>query len=64
MPPIGVGFPWRDIPEEFDFWNTIFQKFNLWFLKEKLMLIFKELAKNPDLKWSFIDENFIKAHNY
>ena len=33
-------------------------------LKGKLMLIFKELVKNPDLEWSFIDGSFIKAHEH
>lgn len=32
-----VGCPWRDLPEEFGYWNTIFQQFNRWSSKAKLM---------------------------
>ena len=31
-----VGCPWRDLPKEFGCWNTIFQKFNRWSVKNKL----------------------------
>ena len=25
-----TGCPWRDLPEEFGRWNTVFKRFNLW----------------------------------
>ncbi|MFL7867032.1 transposase [bacterium 19CA03SA04] len=25
-----TGIPWRDLPEEFRDWNTVFRRFNLW----------------------------------
>ena len=42
-----VGCPWRDLPVEFGCWNTIFQKFNRWSSKNKLMMIFKMLVMSP-----------------
>ena len=59
-----VGCPWRDLPKEFGRWNTIFQKFNRWSSKGKLMLIFKALIQEPDLEWEFIDGSIIKAHQH
>lgn len=59
-----VGCPWRDLPEEFGFWNTIYQKFNRWSSRNKLMLIFKTLAHEPDLEWEFIDGSIVKAHQH
>lgn len=59
-----IGCPWRDLPEEFGSWNLIYQKFNRWFLKGKLMKIFKELAYDPDLEWEFIDDIIVKAHQH
>ena len=59
-----VGCPWRDLPEEFGFWNTIYQKFNRWSSQNKLMLIFKMLVQEPDLEWVFIDGSIVKAHQH
>ncbi|MFO1257726.1 MAG: IS5 family transposase [Gammaproteobacteria bacterium] len=59
-----VGCPWRDLPEEFGCWNSIFQKFNRWSAKNKLMMIFKMLVDEPDLEWEFIDGSIVKAHQH
>lgn len=59
-----VGCPWRDLPKEFGCWNTIFQKFNRWSTKNKLMMIFKMLVHEPDLEWEFIDGSIVKAHQH
>ena len=48
-----VGCPWRDLPVEFGFWNSIYQQFNRWSAKSKLMTIFKDLVHDPDLEWAF-----------
>jgi transposase len=57
-----VGCPWRDLPAEFGLWNSIYQKFNRWSYKDKLVKIFKGLVHNPDLEWEFIDGSIVKAH--
>lgn len=59
-----VGCPWRDLPKDFGCWNSIFQKFNRWSSKGKLMLIFKALVQEPDLEWEFIDGSIVKAHQH
>ena len=59
-----VGCPWRDLPAEFGFWNSIYQKFNRWSSKGKLMSIFKALVQEPDLEWAFIDGSIVKAHQH
>jgi len=59
-----AGCPWRDLPEEFGCWNTIFQKFNRWSTKNKLMMVFKMLVHEPDLEWEFIDSSIVKAHQH
>jgi len=50
-----VGCPWRDLPSIFGFWNSVYQQFNRWSSKNKLIKIFKSLVDNPDLEWEFID---------
>lgn len=59
-----TGLPWRDLPSEFGLWNSLYQKFNRWSSKNKLMKIFKVLAQDPDLEWEFIDGSIVKAHQH
>ena len=59
-----VGSPWRDLPEYFGNWNSIYRRFNEWSSKEKLLNIFKSLVQNPDLEWEFIDSSIVKAHQH
>ena len=61
---IRMGCPWRDIPSEFGNWNSIFKRFNEWSRSEKLFLVFKILARDPDLEWEFIDGTIVKAHQH
>ncbi len=57
-----IGCPWRDLPAEFGCWNSIYQRFNRWSSKGKLMAIFKALLQEPDIEWAFIDGSIIKAY--
>lgn len=59
-----VGCPWRDLPSIFGFWNSVYQQFNRWSLKNKLMKIFKTLIVDPDLEWEFVDGSIVKAHQH
>jgi transposase len=59
-----VGCPWRDLPSIFGCWNSVYQQFNRWSSKNKLIQIFKSLVNNPDLEWEFIDGSIVKAHQH
>lgn len=59
-----VGCPWRDLPADFGCWNSIYQQFNRWSSKNKLMRIFKDLVQEPDLEWESIDGSIVKAHQH
>lgn len=61
---IRVGCPWRDLPAKYGCWNTIFQKFNRWSSKNKIMDILKAMVLEPDLEWTFIDGSIVKAHQH
>jgi len=59
-----TGCPWRDLPEYFGHWNSIFHQFNRWSAKNKWMDIFKSLVIDPDLEWEFVDGSIVKAHQH
>jgi len=59
-----VGCPWRDLPSRFGIWNSVYQQFNRWSSKNKLMKIFNSLIVAPDLEWEFIDGSIVKAHQH
>ena len=59
-----TGLPWRDLPPFFGVWISIYQQFNRWSSKNKLMAIFKSLVQDPDLEWEFIDGSIVKAHQH
>ena len=59
-----VGCPWRDLPSKFGLWNSIYQQFNRWSSKNKLIDIFESLVEYPDLEWEFIDGSIVKAHQH
>ena len=61
---IRTGCPWRDLPEEFGKSNSIFQKYNRWSIKDKIMKIFKLLANDADIEWLFIDGTHVRAHQH
>jgi transposase len=59
-----VGCPWRDLPDYFGKWNTIYKTFNYWAKHNKLTQIFSALIKNLELATEFIDGSFVKAHQH
>ncbi|MCK5819873.1 MAG: transposase [Psychromonas sp.] len=46
--------PWRDLPESFGLWNTIYCRFLLWSRKGILIRLFKSLSIDTDHQWEFI----------
>ncbi|BET95898.1 hypothetical protein TCT1_08190 [Xenorhabdus sp. TCT-1] len=59
-----TGCPWRDLPEEFGKWNTLFKRFNAWSKKGGFELLFKLLSENMDTEWLFIDGSIVRAHQH
>lgn len=58
------GCPWRDLPETFGRWNTVYKRFNAWSAAGKLTAIFNALVVDPDVEWLFIDGTYTKAHQH
>ncbi|MGL4463550.1 MAG: IS5 family transposase [Planctomycetia bacterium] len=56
-----TGAPWRDLPDRFGPWNTVFQRFQRWARKGVWQAVFDAL-QDPDLEWVMIDATIVRAH--
>ena len=61
---IRVGCPWRDLPDVFGKWNSVYKKFNAWSKKGLWRRLLDTLIVDPDLEWVFMDGSYIKAHQH
>ena len=58
-----TGAPWRDLPERFGKWNTVFQRFNRW-CKSGVFQAIMEHLQDPDLGVLLLDSTIIRAHQH
>lgn len=58
-----TGAPWRDLPERFGPWNSVFQRFNRW-CKNGVFTKIMELLKDPDVEILMMDSTVIRAHQH
>lgn len=59
-----AGAPWRDLPEEFGNWNSVFQRFRRWAKKGVWQRLFNALVENPDFEYLIIDSTIVRAHQH
>lgn len=59
-----AGAPWRDLPNEFGNWNSVFQRFRRWAKKGIWERIFNALVENPDFEYLIIDSTIVRAHQH
>ena len=58
-----TGAPWRDLPERFGEWNSVFQRFNRW-SKRGVWRRLLEAWQEPDLECLMLDSTIIRAHQH
>ena len=59
-----AGAPWRDLPEEFGNWNSVFQRFRRWAKKGVWQRVFNALIEHPDFEYLIIDSTIVRAHQH
>ena len=57
------GSAWRDLPERYGTWNTVYQRFRRWARAGHWQRIFEALQE-PDLDWVMLDTTVIRAHQH
>ena len=59
-----TGLPWRDLPERFGPWKSVFNRFSNWAKKGNWATIFRELQLEVDETGSIVDGSVIRAHQH
>ncbi len=57
-----TGLPWRDLPERFGPWKSVYNRFSNWARKGHWAIIFKELQLEVDETGSVVDGSVVRAH--
>ena len=59
-----AGAAWRDLPDEFGNWNSVFQRFRRWAKKGVWKRLFQALIEYPDFEYLIIDSTIVRAHQH
>lgn len=57
-----TGAQWRELPEFYGKWNSVFDRFNAWSKKNIWVKLNMTCIESPDLEWVMIDSTTIKVH--
>jgi len=58
-----TGAPWRDLPERFGLWGSVWKRFDRWGAKGVWKRVFEAL-QDPDLEWMILDSTVVRAHQH
>ena len=58
------GVPWRDLPERYGSWQTVYSRFRKWIEDGTLDNIFRVLSLEAELTELSIDDSIVKAHQH
>ncbi len=59
-----TGVPWRDLPDVFGPWKTVFNRFDRWSKTGKWDRLFAALQTDVDDEWHSIDSTINRAHQH
>ena len=59
-----TGSPWRDLPDVFGDWSSVFRRFSRWSSKGVWWRIFEAMSDDPDFEYLVIDSTIVRAHQH
>jgi transposase len=57
-----TGAQWRELPEKYGKWNSVFYRFNEWSKKNIWHLFHQFCIQDPDMEYIAIDSTIVRAH--
>jgi putative transposase len=61
---VRTASPWRDLPEAFGQWNSVFRRFSRWSAKGVWLCMFEALADDRDFEYLIVDSTIVRAHQH
>ncbi len=61
---VRTGAPWRDLPDAFGEWNSVFRRFSRWSQKGVWWRLFAALSDDPDFAYLIVDSTTVRAHHH
>ena len=59
-----TGAPWRDLPERYGPWKTVYDRFNKWAKEGVFENVFEALNVDADMQELSIDSTSVKVHQH
>ena len=59
-----TGSPWRDLPERYGPYTTVYNRYNRWAKAGVWLRIFETLAARSPQSLQFIDSSIVRAHQH
>jgi putative transposase len=59
-----TGSPWRDLPEAFGAWNSVFRRLSRWSRKGVWHHMFEAMADDSEFEYLIVDSTIIRAHQH
>jgi putative transposase len=61
---VRTGSPWRDLPDVFGDWNSVFRRFSRWSQKGVWWRLFEAMSGDEDFEYLIVDSTIIRAHQH
>ena len=61
---VRTGSPWRDIPERFGKWDSIYSRFRDWVRADVWTRLFEAVSDEPDMEYAMVDATIVKVHRH
>jgi transposase len=61
---VRTGAPWRDLPDCFGKWFSVWKRFRRWALSGVFERLFQALSDEPDFEYALIDGTIIRVHRH
>jgi transposase len=59
-----TGSPWRDMPEFFGNWNSVYTRFRDWTKARVFERLFAAVSDEPDMEYAMVDGTIVKVHRH